>query len=253
LQRLSNLARTARSLATRARETAQHAGEVIGPAIKEAVSEAKSVAQETQHDIEQDIREAMLNATSLKSKLDLKRCERTHSHMLRTPLLHPQIAEALARAGHSSKVLLADSNYPAATKLGPNARLVHLNLAPGLVSATDILRVLVQTIPIEAAEVMVPQDGSEPEIFAEFREILKSAKTFDRDHIDLTTHDRFTFYDVAEAPMSLSRFKPASRKSTPTCCSPSALSHNDTHKEKSAPCSWRALSLCLLRCSTIRK
>jgi gas vesicle protein len=58
LQRLSNLARTARSLATRARETAQHAGEVIGPAIKEAVSEAKSVAQETQHDIEQDIREA---------------------------------------------------------------------------------------------------------------------------------------------------------------------------------------------------
>jgi L-fucose mutarotase len=88
--------------------------------------------------------------------------------MLRTPLLHPQISEALARAGHSSKVLLADSNYPAATKLGPNARLVHLNVAPGLVNATDILRVLVEAIPIEAAEVMVPQDGPEPEIFAEF-------------------------------------------------------------------------------------
>jgi gas vesicle protein len=58
LQRLSNLARSARSLASRARESAQHAGEVLGPAIKDAVTEAKSVAQETQQDIEQDIREA---------------------------------------------------------------------------------------------------------------------------------------------------------------------------------------------------
>jgi L-fucose mutarotase len=120
--------------------------------------------------------------------------------MLRTPLLHPQISEALARAGHGSKVLLADSNYPAATRLGPNARLVHLNVAPGLVSATDILRVLVETIPIEAAEVMTPTDGPEPEIFVEFRDILQHAKTFDHDHIELTAHDRFTFYDVAEAP-----------------------------------------------------
>jgi gas vesicle protein len=58
MQRLSNLARSVRSLASRARETAQHAGEVLGPAIKDAVTEAKSVAQETQHDIEHDIREA---------------------------------------------------------------------------------------------------------------------------------------------------------------------------------------------------
>ena len=58
MQRLSNLARSTRNLATRARESAQHAGEVLGPAIKDAVSEAKIVAQETQHDIQQDIREA---------------------------------------------------------------------------------------------------------------------------------------------------------------------------------------------------
>jgi gas vesicle protein len=58
MQRLSNLARSVRSLASRARESAQHAGEVLGPAIKEAVSEAKTVAQETQQDIEQDIRHA---------------------------------------------------------------------------------------------------------------------------------------------------------------------------------------------------
>ena len=120
--------------------------------------------------------------------------------MLRTALLHPDISAALGRAGHGSKVLLADANFPAATKLGPNAELVHLNLAPGLVSATDILRVLVQAIPIEAAEVMTSGEGAEPEIFAEFREILKDSVTFDRDHVELTMHDRFTFYDVAEAP-----------------------------------------------------
>ena len=119
--------------------------------------------------------------------------------MLKTQLLHPGILEALGRAGHGSKVLLADGNYPASTKLGPRATLVNLNVAPGLVSITDILRLLVATIPIEAAEVMVPDEGPEPEIFAEFRDLLRSATTFDRSSIELTPHSRFAFYDVAEA------------------------------------------------------
>src|SRR5260221_9601392 len=54
--------------------------------------------------------------------------------MLKSCLLHPEILEALGRAGHSSKILIADGNYPFATQLGPNARLVSLNLSPGLVN-----------------------------------------------------------------------------------------------------------------------
>ena len=119
--------------------------------------------------------------------------------MLKTPLLHPQILEALGRAGHGSKVLLADGNYPASTKLGPHATQVNLNLAPGLVNVTDVLKVLVASIPIEAFEVMVPDEGPEPEIFLEFRELLKNATTFDRSEIELTEHSRFAFYDIAEA------------------------------------------------------
>jgi L-fucose mutarotase len=119
--------------------------------------------------------------------------------MLRTPLLHPQIAEALGRAGHGSKVLITDANYPASTKLGSNARLVHLNLAPGLVTVTDVLRVLVAAIPVEAAEVMTPDDGPEPEIFAEFRALLADSTTFDRSEVELTKHGRFPFYDIAAA------------------------------------------------------
>jgi L-fucose mutarotase len=56
--------------------------------------------------------------------------------MLKSRLLHPEILEALGRAGHSSKILIADGNYPFATQLGPGARLVSLNLSPGLVNAT---------------------------------------------------------------------------------------------------------------------
>ena len=52
--------------------------------------------------------------------------------MLRSELIHPKISEVLARAGHSSKVLIADGNYPAASAIGPRAELVSLNLAPGL-------------------------------------------------------------------------------------------------------------------------
>ena len=71
--------------------------------------------------------------------------------MLKTALLHPEIMEALGGAGHGSQVLIADGNYPCSTTAGPNAQLVYLNLAPGLVTATDVLKVLVQTVPIEAA------------------------------------------------------------------------------------------------------
>ena len=39
--------------------------------------------------------------------------------MLKTRLLHPEILNALARAGHGSRVLIADGNYPFATEAAP--------------------------------------------------------------------------------------------------------------------------------------
>ncbi len=75
--------------------------------------------------------------------------------MLLTPLLHPEINAVLATAGHHSKVLIADGNYPASTTLGPNAKLVSLNLAPGVVTVTQVLEALVGAIPVESAETMM--------------------------------------------------------------------------------------------------
>lgn len=110
--------------------------------------------------------------------------------MLKYQLIHPQILSALGGAGHGSKVLIADGNYPFSTRANPNAPRVYLNLAPGLLTVTDVLRVLVGAIPIEAAEVMGPDTGEEPSIFADFRQILP------RD-MPLKRLGRFEFYDAA--------------------------------------------------------
>jgi L-fucose mutarotase len=122
--------------------------------------------------------------------------------MLKGTLIHPQILEALGRAGHGSKVLIADGNYPAGTTLGSNARLVSLNLTPGVINATQALEAVASAIPIEAAGVMAtlksgPYAMSEdPPIWAEFRQILKKAG-FDRNVDEI---ERFDFYKAAAQP-----------------------------------------------------
>jgi L-fucose mutarotase len=112
--------------------------------------------------------------------------------MLRYQLLHPEILAALGRAGHGSQILIADGNYPFETRSNPSARRVFLNLAPGLLTATDVLSVLVDAVQIEAAHVMVPDAGEEPPIFGEFRSILNN--------MELYILRRFDFYDAARGP-----------------------------------------------------
>ena len=107
--------------------------------------------------------------------------------MLKYKLLHPQLLAALGEAGHGSKILIADGNYPAGVRVPPRAARIYLNLAPGLVTVTDVLKVLVDAVPIEAAEVMVPADGPEPSVFAEFRQLLGP-------ELPLQVHERFAFY-----------------------------------------------------------
>jgi L-fucose mutarotase len=123
--------------------------------------------------------------------------------MLRTKLLHPGLLDALARAGHGAKVLLADGNYPLATRSPATAARIYLNLSPGVVTVTDVLAALISAIPIEAAEVMVPDSGPEPPIFAEFRKLLKESTTalpLQKGELPLTPMSRFAFYDAASQP-----------------------------------------------------
>jgi L-fucose mutarotase len=118
--------------------------------------------------------------------------------MLKHTLVHPQINAILGRAGHHSKVLIADGNYPAYNTIGPNAELVCLNLAPGVVSCTDVLKALVTAIPIEAANTMgIPEDdphalGGDPPIWNEYRRVLADAGL----DIELQPIQKWDFYDA---------------------------------------------------------
>ena len=113
--------------------------------------------------------------------------------MLKTKLLHPEILNALGRAGHGARVLIADGNYPFSTGSPATADKVFLNLMPGLVGATDVLEALVGAIPIESAMVMVPEEGPRPSVFEEFRRLLPEG-------VELTEKGRFEFYDEARSP-----------------------------------------------------
>ena len=73
--------------------------------------------------------------------------------MLKYRLTHPEILAALGSAGHGSQVLIADGNYPFTTGSNPAAKKVFLNLTRGSAPVDEVLRVLVDAIPIEAAHV----------------------------------------------------------------------------------------------------
>lgn len=108
--------------------------------------------------------------------------------MLTTALTHPPLLAALAAAGHGSKVLIADSNYPRATAHGPNARLVHLNLTRGLVNGTDTLQAILSAIVVESAAVMAPADDLLP-VHEEYAALLGA-------DVPLAIMERFAFYEA---------------------------------------------------------
>lgn len=112
--------------------------------------------------------------------------------MLTTPLLHPEILEALGASGHGGKVLIADGNYPFSTRANPGAKRVYLNYTHGKLNAVEVLEVLVGAIPVESADVMIPDAGGEPAIFADFRRLLPA--------LELKKNGRFAFYDLARDP-----------------------------------------------------
>ncbi len=108
--------------------------------------------------------------------------------MLKTTCTHSEILRGLAECGHGDRILIADGNYPLDSNTGTDTRLIYLNLTHGIPLVTDVLKVLEETIAIEKAEVMSPDNSGEPAIFAEFGKILE-------DGIEFRRLGRFEFYD----------------------------------------------------------
>ncbi len=110
--------------------------------------------------------------------------------MLLTHLLHPQILGALGGAGHGSRILVADGNYPFGTGSPPTATRVYLNLVPGVVDAVTVTAALAATVPVEAAVTMRPDTGEEPAIVGDFRSVLPPGTP-------MSTLERSQFYGAA--------------------------------------------------------
>jgi len=113
--------------------------------------------------------------------------------MLKYPILHPQLLGALARCGHGSRILIADSNYPHVTGAPAAAERVFLNLAPGLVSATDVLKALLSAVPLEMATIMLQADNQEAPVVAEYRQLLPAG-------VQVRGLARFDYYNEAKSP-----------------------------------------------------
>jgi L-fucose mutarotase len=122
--------------------------------------------------------------------------------VLRHQLLHPKISEVLARAGHHATVLIADGNYPASTKKGPNAELVSLNLMPGVVSCTQVLQAVLTAVPIDHAYTMMYEASDPyalkdaPPVWEEYRRALRAAGL----KIELEPVAKWDFYKAVETP-----------------------------------------------------
>ena len=122
--------------------------------------------------------------------------------MLKHQLIHPKINEILGRAGHHAIILLADGNYPASSKKGPNAELVCLNLSPGVVTVAQALAAVASAIPLEAANTMGYEKtgpyalAEDPPVWDAFRQVLTAAGL----KLKLEAIDKWDFYKAVETP-----------------------------------------------------
>jgi len=120
--------------------------------------------------------------------------------VLKHQLIHPEINAILGAAGHHAKVLIADGNYPASSKIGPNAQLVHLNLMPGVVTCNQVLQAVLSAVPVEAINTMMYETEGpyaltdDPPVWAEYRETIAAAGL----HLKLEPVEKWDFYDAVD-------------------------------------------------------
>ncbi len=118
--------------------------------------------------------------------------------MLKHQLLHPKINEVIGSSGHHGLILIADGNYPASNKRGPRAELVSLNLSPGIVTVTQVLRAVLSAVPVERINTMgIPADDpyalrGDPPVWNEYRQALREAKL----KLKLEPIEKWKFYEA---------------------------------------------------------
>ena len=122
--------------------------------------------------------------------------------MLKHKLIHPQINEIIGRAGHHSKILIADGNYPSSSKKGPNAEIVCLNLMPVVLNCAQVLEAILSAVPIDEINTMMyTQDDpyaldADPPVWDDYRKVIADAGL----DLELKPIDKWDFYDAVATP-----------------------------------------------------
>lgn len=118
--------------------------------------------------------------------------------MLKHQLIHPEINQIIGSAGHHAKILIADGNYPASSKIGPKAKLVHLNLTPGVVTCNQVLQAILSAVPIEMVNTMMYERTGQyaltedPPVWDDYRKSIKAAGLA----VELEPIEKWAFYEA---------------------------------------------------------
>jgi L-fucose mutarotase len=115
-----------------------------------------------------------------------------YKFMLKTPVIHPTIMEALARSGHFAQVVIADGNLPVGAMRGPNSTTVHLNFRPGLLDALTVLEGILEVCPVQGAIVMEKPAEANAEIHDAYKKLLGD--------VQWDEMERWSFYDKIRDP-----------------------------------------------------
>jgi L-fucose mutarotase len=118
--------------------------------------------------------------------------------MLKHLLIHPKLNEIIGRAGHHAKIQIADGNYPASSKKGPNAEVVCMNLMPGVVTCAQALKAVLSAVPIDAINTMGYETegpyalSEDPPVWEEYRKVIRESG----ESITLEPIEKWAFYDA---------------------------------------------------------
>jgi len=134
--------------------------------------------------------------------------------MLKHKLIHPQINEIIGKAGHHSKILIADGNYPSSSKKGPNAELVCMNLMPGVLNCAQVLEAILSAVPIDEINTMMYTNDdpyaleADPPVWDDYRRVIKEAGM----DLELKPIAKWDFYDAVGTPDHVLTIQTADRQ-----------------------------------------
>jgi L-fucose mutarotase len=82
--------------------------------------------------------------------------------MLKYTLTHPGILAILGGCGHGDQIAIVDSNYPAHAQRLAEVPFLSVNVTQGLVDTPTMLRLVTESMPIEALTIPCPAESLEP-------------------------------------------------------------------------------------------